>query len=279
MAVAPESVVAGWLGWLQLVFAFSAGRTALVGRRHQGPLLTQRPFYPEGGVCHSYLLHPPGGVVGGDRLELEVACESGAHALMTTPAAGKFYRSDGRLAVQRQRLTVAADAVLEWLPQEQIVFRGAEVDSLTRVELAAGARFIGWEVVCLGRRASGEAFEAGHLRQRFELWRAGRPLWLERSHVVGGSEWLHARCGLAGYSVVGTLVAVGATDRQVEDARAALPPAQDAVFAVTRVDDVLVARYLGHSGEQAREVFGCVWAAVRPPLLGRDACAPRIWRT
>lgn len=275
MTASAEPLARGWLARLELGFAVEDGRTRLVHRRHHGPLLVQRTFHPEGEVCHAYLIHPPGGVVGGDRLELALECRRGARALITTPAAGKFYRSAGGWAALQQRLAVAAGAALEWLPQEQIVFQGAKVDALTRVDLAVGAGFIGWEIACLGRPASDEGFGDGMLRQRFELWRDGRPLLLERLRLQGGGPELSAAWGLGGASVLGTLVAVGADGAAEELARAAAGERA----AVTRLGDVLVARYLGHGAERAREVFADVWAALRPVLFGREACAPRIWTT
>lgn len=278
MSARPADLDLGWQARLELGFTDIGGSTRLTHRRHHGPLLVQRPFYPEGPVCHVYLIHPPGGVVGGDRLELDLVCQPGAHAVVTTPAANKFYRSDGREARQRQRLTVAAGATLEWLPQEQIVFQGARVDALTRVDLGADARFIGWETTCLGRPASGEGFATGALRQRLELWRDGRPLLLDRLRLSGGGAELAQAWGLGGASVLGTLLAVGADDAAVARAREVLGDDSGPV-AITRVHDVLVARYLGHSAEQARLVFAALWAVLRPLLIGRDACEPRIWTT
>ena len=137
----------GWQAKLELGFAHQHGKTVLAHRRHVGPLTVQRPFYPEGDVCHVYLLHPPGGVVAGDCLTIDINAATDSAALVTTPAAGKFYRSDGKLARQQVSLTVAANATLEWLPQETIIYEGAQVASEMRLELAAGARFIGWEIL------------------------------------------------------------------------------------------------------------------------------------
>lgn len=270
----PAAETRGWQARLALGFAQADGRTRLVRRRHEGPLVVQRPFYPEGGVCHCYLLHPPGGVVGGDTLELSVEVGAAAHALVTTPAANKFYRSAGATAVQRQVLTVSEGAALEWLPQEQIVFAGAQVDSLTRVELAADARFIGWEISCLGRPASAAPFDHGALRQRLELWREGRPLVLERTRLDGADAWLATAAGLQGRPVLGTLLAVGADETLLEAVRETAPE-----LAVTRLEDVLIARVLGEGGESARASLARAWAVLRPALLGRAACEPRIWRT
>jgi len=253
----------------------------LADQTHTGPLLVQRPFYPEGeGACHVVLLHPPGGVVGGDRLRIDAALGCGAHALLTTPAAGKFYRSAGPEAEQVQDFRIAADACLEWLPQETIVYSAARAALRTEVRAAAGARFMGWEVLCLGRPASGEAFSAGWCHSTLELWRDGRRVLTERARFAGGDALLAAPWGLAGYPVTATFVATCDDAALVEAARqAALAVAVEGLFAVTRLDGVLVARYLGLHAESARRKLVPVWDTVRRGLLGRAAVLPRIWYT
>jgi len=144
----------GWQACLELGFEKRGLRTVAAQRRHYGPLAVQRPFYPEGDVCHLYLLHPPGGVVGGDTLDIRVRAGTGARALVTTPGATKFYRSAGATAAVTQTLQVDAGAVLEWLPQEAILFQGAVARQQTCIELAAGACFAGWDILCLGRPAN-----------------------------------------------------------------------------------------------------------------------------
>jgi urease accessory protein len=268
----------GWEAALELRFSAREGRTFLSRRWHQGPLQVQRAFYPEGAdLCHVYVLHPPGGLVGGDELSVSVRVDGGAHALCTTPAAGKVYRGqEGRApAAQRHRLTVEAGGSLEWLPQETILYDGAKVVLETRVDLDEGAAFLGWEILCLGRPAAGERFTRGSCRQRLELWRQGRPLCLERSRLDGGAPVLDAAWGLAGASVSGTLLATPAPP--VELVRAALSGSD--LTSASVVGDVLVCRSLGPSAERAREHFIRLWALLRPTLLGRPASAPRIWRT
>jgi urease accessory protein len=223
-----------------------------------------------------YLLHPPGGLVAGDVLEVRVQVDAGARVLMTTPAAAKVYRGNGgRGAAQRQRLQVASGASLEWLPQETIVFDGGEVELSTRVDLEPGAAFIGWELLCLGRPAAGERFAHGWCRQRLELWREGRPLSLERASVGGGAPVLGAAWGLRGAPVVATLLATGGP-LPLEAVRALAAPE---LTSATVVDDILICRYLGASAERARAHFARVWEVVRPALLGRPASPPRIWST
>ncbi|MDZ7750567.1 MAG: urease accessory protein UreD [Gammaproteobacteria bacterium] len=278
-ALQGETAPAGWQAELALRLAHRDGRTRVVQRRHRGPLNLQRAFYPEGEVAHLYLLHPPGGVVGGDDLQIDIQVDAGGHAVVTTPAAGKLYRSDGRRARLRQTLKLEPAAVLEWLPQETIVYAGAEADSLTRVELQPGSRFIGWEMLCLGRPAAGEAFEHGDLRQRFEIWRQGQPLWLERARFIGGSAALAAAWGLHGRPLAATLVAVGSAHDLAPRIRNEVEVGPDEAFAVTQLDDVLVCRYLGVQAQRARQCLTRAWQLVRPALLGCEACVPRVWNT
>jgi urease accessory protein len=275
--------------------ATARGRTRLVERHHKGPLIVQRPFYPEGDPCHVYLVHPPGGVVGGDELRVDAQVDAGAHALITTPAATKFYRCDGRFSSQTQELH-AAGATLEWLPQENIFYRGADVRTATRVHVDADSRFIGWEINCLGLPARGEHFDAGALRLDLELWRSpvpGEPLpirsgpisqemgsvpiFLDRLRLTGESPARGARWGLAGQEAVGTLLAAPVTRAQIESIRELI--ADEPYAAVSLVDGVLVLRALAPQAEAVRKLFIAAWQRLRPAIIGRDAVLPRIWNT
>ena len=272
---------AGWCGELRLTLARSGPRTVVARRSHLGPLTIQRAFYPEDEVAHVYLLHPPGGVVGGDALSIDVDVQCGAHALITTPASGKLYRSDGRAARLHQLLHVAPGASLEWLPQETIVYSGAQARMCTRVELAADARFIGWEMLCLGRPACAERFDHGGLLQCFELWRDGRPLWLERARFHGGGAALDAAWGMRMRPLTATLVATIEDPQLPARVRAAMAPydSDNARCSATQLDGVLVCRYLGTQAQHARACLSAAWTEIRRALLGREPCVPRIWNT
>jgi urease accessory protein len=271
----------GWQAELELKIGvrphFGDGVSRLVARRHRGPLVIQRPFYPEGDPCHLYVVHPPGGVVGGDELRIDVEVERGAHAVITTPAATKFYRCDGRTSSQTQELN-AADATLEWLPQESIFYRGADTRTATRVHLDAESRFIGWEIACLGLPARGERFDVGALKLDLEVWKAtATPLFIDRLRLTGGSPARGARWGLAGQEAVGTLLATPATREHIDAIRdlvADLPLA-----AVSLVDGILVLRALAPQAEAVRNLFVDAWKRLRPGVIGRVAVAPRIWST
>ena len=248
----------------------------------------QRPFYPEGeAVCHVAILHPPGGVVGGDELQLDAALDAHSHALITTPAAGKFYRSAGPTAYQIQRLTVATGAALEWLPQENIIYAGAKIHAITHVELQGGARFIGWEILCLGRPAAGELFTTGECRQNFELWRDGDPLYLEHGRYNGGDPALAARWGLQGQPVSATLLCAGSPPDAVNAIRAgweerlalSLPTSEGERATASQLDGVLICRYLGPSAARARRLFTLAWGVLRLAILNRPPCPSRFWNT
>ncbi len=270
-----------WRAQLRLRFSRRADETILSAREHLGPLRVQRPFYPEARRrCHVYVLHPPGGLVSGDELGIDVQVEQDAWALLTTPGAGKYYRSDGHRSVaQQQHLHVDTGAVLEWLPQENILFDGARADVLTQVELQGDAKFLGWEISCLGRPASGERLRHCALRQRFELWREHQPIWLERSRYEQNSALFDAAWGLRGASVVGTLVCTNRDPAAADAVRDAVSIDPDEWFGVTQLDEVLVCRYLGHQGLRARARFIQAWEILRPLCLGAEAVAPRIWNT
>lgn len=269
----------GWRASLELGLRLREGRTVLVQNRHQGPLMVQRPFYPEGEQgCHLYILHPPGGVVAGDMLRVSVGLEAGARALLTTPAAGKVYRSHGPRSLVEQSLAVASGAVLEWLPLETIVYDQARAHLRTRVDLEAGAGFLGWEMVCLGLPAAGQAFRAGQVRQDLEVWREDQPLLLERGRYQGGSPALAAPWGLGGALVSGTLLATSGEPGLLARVRSAVVGlGLPGHFAATLVSGLLVCRYLGWEAEAARAFFRRAWEALRPAVAGQPARPPRVW--
>ena len=268
----------GWRAQLALGFAERAGRTVLAERTQRGPLAVQRPFYPEGAPCHCYLLHPPGGVVGGDELEIGVSVATGAHALVTTPGATKLYRSAGAWARQTQRLRVEAGGTLEWLPQESIFFPGTRTRLATQVELEPGARFIGWEVQALGRPANGERLTTGEVDLDLAIHRAGRPLLLDRLRISDG-DGLDGPAGLRGFPVAATLVAVGAGSADLAAVRELCPADAHLLWGATLLDDLLVARCLAPFAEPARRLFNGIWGILRPRLLSLPPSPPRIWGT
>lgn len=277
----PPTEGRGWTAHLELEVV-RRGEQVVPGRRgHVGPLRLQRPFYPEGlDWPHLYLLHPPGGVVGGDRLEMEVSVRRAASALVTTPAAQKLYRSLGPVSVQRAVLEVEEGAALEWLPAETLVFDGAHARQDTAVRLASGAAFLGWEVVGLGRPASQLAFSRGELALGIDIRRGGAPLFVDRLRLRGGSAALDEAWGMAGATVLGTLYCVPARSEGLAplvEAVRGVSSEPDVRAAATALDDLVVVRALGPMIEPVRRWLARAWSELRPRVLGRPAVPPRIW--
>jgi urease accessory protein len=273
-------IAAGWRARLDLGFERRGGRTVLAERRHDGPLVVQKALHPEGeAVCHAIVVHPPAGIAGGDDLAIEARASAGAHALLTTPGAGKWYRSSGAWARQRVTIVAAPGSCVEWLPQETILFDASRADIGWEARLAGDARVIAWDILCLARTGSGERYETGRARLASRLVRDGRLVWQERGLLEPGARVLASRAGLAGRSVSGTMLAAGvaATDELLAACRALSP--REGEGAVTRLPGLLLARYLGGEGEAAREYFAALWRLVRPAVAGREAAMPRIWGT
>lgn len=267
----------GWQAHLALAYRRRGPATILADNRHHGPLRVQRPLYPEGeAVCHTYLLHPPGGIVGGDLLELEVNAFAGSHALLTTPGAGKFYRAGGKSAEQRVRLS-ATDAILEWLPQETILYPGAWVKTGLEVQLFGSAHFVGWEILCLGLPAREETLGSGRFHGRLQLFRDHRPLFVDRL-AIDTAEDLSGPAGLRAQPVSGCLLATG-VDGDTARMLAGCGKPSSGLAGTTLIGEVFLARYLGASTAEAKAYFIQLWERLRQALLDRPACPPRIWQT
>ncbi len=277
----PSAGENAWQARLSLGFADDAGTTRLIERSHSGPLRVQKPLYPEGGaVCHAIVVHPPGGVVGGDRLAINARVGAAAHAFLTSPGAAKWYKANGKVSRMQVHLHAQAGASVEWLPQESIFFDQADVALEQSVTLEADATYIGCDIICLGRRASGETFNSGKITQRTQIRRDGKLIWWEQGALAGGGASMRSPLGLDGHSVCATLLAAGkalpaAALAGVREAGLAA----GARFGVTQVKGVLAARYLGDDSEQARRLMLAVWQRLRPLLLERAAPVPRIWNT
>lgn len=280
--------VAAWSARLELAFARYAGTTRAIHRLHTGPLRVQRMLYPEGdGCCHALLLHPPGGIAGGDRLEIDVQLDAGAQALLTTPGAAKWYRvGDAAPAYQHLQLRVADDACLEWLPQESILFDGAQVVQHCDVTLAPAAAMFGWDIVQLGRLAAGEQWQRGFWQQRLRLERAGRVVWLEQAHLDADDPLRHSPLRLAGHHVFATSWACSPRLSVAHDDALAAARVTAARFGLpcgitwlAAPAELLIIRALGGHGHAVRELLEALWHTLRPWTSGMSPQRPRIWST
>jgi urease accessory protein len=226
------------------------------------------------------ILHPPGGIAGSDTLAVELKLDAGAQVLITMPGAAKWYRTAEAAATQRLEATVAAGAGLEWLPPETIVFDRAAARMHTSIEVAAGGTYLGWEILCLGRTASGETFDAGDIRQTTEVSVAGELIWSERCRLAGGSPLLASPAGLGGAPISAIMLAAGKNvPPELLSQCRGIKLDGPARSGITAMPDIFVARYAGHSSEQAKCYFIDLWRVLRPFFTGRVAVTPRIWTT
>lgn len=279
-----KNIPSSWHGNLDIVYALRNGKTQPIRDRVQAPLKVQRPFYPEGDICHTAILHTAGGIVGGDRLSINLQLQPRSQALVTTTAASKVYRSNGLPARQTVEIQIDEGACLEWLPQETIVFNGANYRQDLRVELAPGASWLGWEITRFGRSARGERFLQGEWRSHTEVWQQGQPLWIDRQWLPGEETILNSPHGLAGHSIVATLAWVGCevSPELVKKCRDVTYKVSTTLpitnYGVTRLPHGLLCRYRGSSSIEVRNWFTSVWQLLRLSLLDRSSCLPRVWQ-
>ncbi len=287
-----EGLATGWSARLNLHFepreVNGATRTVMTERNHFGPLRILKPLYPEtDAICHAVIVHPPGGIVAGDSLAVDLRVDSGAHALATTPGAQKWYRSTGAAASATTRLHVADDAHLEWMPQETMVFDGARAKQTLEIRLASKAIFFGWEMLCLGRTTRGERFATGEFRQSIRLVRAdgGAPLWRECMVLTGNDPLMSSPLGFRGLPVTATAwIALpdfesGLVSADVLAAvRAELGEAPLAAASSPEAG-VIVIKAMGAAPEAVRNLLIGVWKRIRLQVFGREPQLPRIWST
>jgi urease accessory protein len=273
----------GWHGHLELHYRRQGARTIALDR-HDGPLRVLQRLYPEGeGICHHVLVHPPGGIVGGDTLAVDVRQDPGTHAVITTPSATRFYRSAGPVAVQQVRAHVAQDARLEWLPLESIAYNACQARNELHFDLAPGAQMLGWDMLALGLPAAGLAFEQGCVTQHVE-WPG---VWLERGHLdARDTLLLDSPVGLAGQRVMGTVwLATGSAWPSAQRAELleltrthiAASPLAASVGVTSPNERLIVCRSLAPMVEPVFALWQSIRALWRQQAWGLAPVAPRIW--
>lgn len=273
-----------WHAHLSLHYTSQSQRTVLQ-HAHDGPLRVFKSLYPEGdAVCHNVIVHPPGGLVGGDVLDIGVRVGRGAHGLVSTPGATRFYAADGLPATQRVDIALAEGARLEWLPLEAIAYPGCEAVNHWRATLAPGAELMAWDVTALGLPAAGQAFDSGRVHQRMEI----PGLWLEQASIdAADRHLLEAPLGLGGRRCLGTMVLacgspLGRERREalLESVRSALSgaPADVTAGATCPNDRLLAVRAVAPVVEPLMACLQAVWTALRPVAWDLPGQPPRIWQ-
>ena len=289
IAQSPSSLsqVGHWQGDLYLKFSpDKSAKTVLATHRHSGPFTVQRPFHPEGNTCHTILLHPPGGLVEGDVLNLRVDCEPNSHTLIVTPSAGKVYECTKDAAAQHQTLNVAAGGKLEWFPQEMILYDRSISELETTIHLEGDAQFAGWEMVCFGRPIAEDHFQQGSLKQCLSIYRDQQPVLIERTNIQAQSDMMTSAYGLSNFKGMASFFMTGANQAHLETAREVVEQLMDEHdlskhirIGITLIDDILVARMLMNQSRYAKQALTAIWSNLRLEILDKAPYEPRIWAT
>lgn len=287
-----------WIANLDLIFSQTANGSRLSSVERNGPLSVQKAFYPEGPDCaHVYLLHPPAGIVSGDELHLSAKLETNSHALLTTPGANRFYRArdDKNLGVslqlQQTQYQLSEQAILEHLPQETLIFQGADAVNKLDVQLTHSSIYLGWDVICLGLPAMDQAFDKGRFEQVSQVTVDGKLVFHDRLKVNQTNQLLNKAAGLAGKHVVGTFIAAAPEQLSGEKNRVESEglltlirseiEALDAhrKVSISQLDGLFVIRYLGERSEECKKLFAAIWSLLRQALCQLQSHVPRIWLT
>jgi urease accessory protein len=273
-----------WAAELHIRFSRRNDRTVLVEKRHTGPLLVQKALYPEGRkVCHVVMVHPPGGIAGGDDLNIQIELEAGSSAVLTTPAATKWYKAVRHRSRQQVNIRVAIGCSLDWLPQESIYFNATQVESRLTMRIDPGASAIGWEIGQLGRQASAEKWLEGSIRSETSIVDGNsKQLWVERMILDASSQLRQAPQGLSGYNVFGTLWAIGSGESATlaDELASALPFEAGLRAGVTTTPEgILLVRAVAQDVERLRQTMIACWTRLRPRVHGLRAQPLRLWAT
>ena len=274
-----------WHARLQLDYSRESNARTVARFEHNGPLRILQSLYPEGdAICHNVMVHPPGGLVGGDTLDITATVAPGAHGLLTTPGATRFYRSTGELALQRTRLSVSEGARLEWLPLEALCYNACNAENHLTLNLAPGGECMGWDVTALGLPHANQPFDTGRFVQHLEV----PGLWLERGAINAADRRLmQSPLGLAGHRCMGSLFFAAGTpldrtrrDAALDAARAVMnahPQVKATAGGTSPNPQMVVLRVLAPQVEPAMQLLKAVRVAWREVMWGMAWEAPRIW--
>ena len=276
-----RSLNPSWLAKLSLSYERTSIGTVLKKSLHEGPLRVQKALFPEGNdICHSIIIHPPAGIAGGDTLEIDVFVGSECHAVLSTPSASKWYKSFNNPATQSIQFELGANAKLDWLPQENLFFKGADAKVLTKLNLQSSSSFIGWDAAMLGRHASGEEWSKGHVHIGNQIYRDGKLLWIENGQIDAEDMHYKSLPQIGSWPVFATLWAVGpACSRTLAESLSNMMPWTDALRSgVTYLPQgVLLARAVSNDIELTRNWMINTWSILRPLVHGVPAKSLRLW--
>lgn len=276
-----RSLSPSWLAKLSLSYECTPIGTVLKKSLHEGPLRVQKALYPEGeDICHTVIIHPPAGIAGGDTLDIQVEVGQESHAVLSTPSATKWYKSFKNPATQHIQFELSESAKLDWLPQENLFFKGSNANVVTKLNLFSSASFIGWDALMLGRHASGEEWSSGHIHMRNEIRRDGELIWIENGCIDAQDHFSSSLPQLGSWPICANLWAIGPScSNTLAETFATMMPWTDSLRAgITWLPQgILLVRAVSSDIEMTRNWMIDLWTKLRPIVHGVPAQPLRLW--
>lgn len=266
-------------GAAKISFVHKDGASRLSDLYYRDPLKVLFPRNYQDDIPCATLLTTGGGLFGGDHYDVDISLATNAEALVTAQAAEKVYRSSGPDCTLNINLNVADNAVLEWLPQDTIIFNNARFRRTTRISMAPSAKVLAGEIIVLGRLASGEDITDGLIRDAWDIYQDGSLIWSDALHLEDDiQQCLTHPAGFGGARALASLVFKSPTaESHLEEARHLLGDFPQVKSGASLVNGVLVCRWLSPDPLCLRKAYGTFWAQFRNLALGRAATLPRLW--
>lgn len=271
---------------LQLEFVRRGEKTECRLLEQSPPWKVVRGFTRPDGENLVHLGNVSGGIFGGDRLHLRANLNSGAQAMITTSGATRIYRplEAAPQAVLDSEFTIGSDALLEYLPDLVIPFRGARLLQRTKFALAAGATLLAWDVIAPGRAASGEVFAYERMKLATEISVCGKKILDDRLLFEPG----RFPAALGQYRYLVTLIAVraGSTASEVRQLEASLAEMGASTEGAEGIaDEAWATNELPAYGVMVRgalrsplripQRMQSLWSIARQEICGRTVALPR----
>lgn len=263
-----------WLASLKLVFKNKNKKTFLYKKTHKGPILVQKEFYPEK-ICHVYIIHPPGGLVSGDKINISVKLKKLSQALITNPSSTKFYRSyNNNISVLKQKFYLEQHTSLEFLPQSNIFFADAILNVENHFFIDKNVKLFAWDSFCFKKTIENKrVFGSGSCITNLQIWKNNIPLLNEKTRILNGDLSIL----LKRYYFVSTIIAIPGNNDLLKLIYSI--NYKNCIIGSTLLDDLLIIRMLNTNNINMQKTIYQIWRILRPRIIGAKACKPRIWNT
>ena len=199
------------IGRLMVVAGQLGGRTVLNTLHSEGTLKAMRAHHLDPALPAMAFLtisSPGGGVLQGDRLEIDISIEEGAQLHVGTTSATRIYGMPNGAAEASTHFAVASGAYCEYVPDPFIPYAGSRFSGRARHVVAEKGVLLLAEVVGPGRQARGESLAYDFFHSETEVRRPdGRLLFRDTTRLTPADDL--ASPGLLGaWRAIGTLYAI-----------------------------------------------------------------------